>query len=150
MPRSGPAVPIRVSPRGLRSFLVGLSMLTLVAGLALGAAPAGSAPKTLTPVPSAARAVPASKPPPPTGAMIAARGSDTCSMSSRQAVPWPRMVFTASYGGTKAAPVRVWTDWSVAALAGGVGSQNVISAPYERTASIFGWAEFEGCGAAVN
>ena len=44
------------------------------------------------------------------------------------------------------APVRAWTSASVAARAGAFGSQNVISAPYARTASIFGLAELSGWG----
>jgi hypothetical protein len=74
-------------------------------------APLGSAPKTLTPVPSAASAMPANRPPPPTGAMTAASGvsnpaspnsrlttSGACCSSSRNTVPCPSMVRTESYG----------------------------------------------------
>ena len=115
--------------------------------LAQSSAPAGSAPNTLTPVPSAASAVPARSPPPPTGATTAASGGDegTCARSSSMAVPWPRIVFAASYGGTNAAPVCARTVASAAAHAGAVGAQNVIAPPYARTASILGCAELLGC-----
>ena len=61
------------------------------------------------------------------------------------AVPWPRIVFAASYGGTNAAPVCARTVARAAARAGAVGAQKVIVPPYARTASILGCAELLGC-----
>ncbi len=56
-------------------------------------APAGSPARTAVPgfSPLAARAVPESSPPPPTGATTASR-SGIFSISSRQAVPWPAIM----------------------------------------------------------
>ena len=87
--------------------------------------------------------VPDISPPPPTGATRASSGPAS-SINSFAQVACPAMTRSSLYGWTKAAPERSTMVRNVLSRASWVGSQNVISAPYPATASIFTRGEVLG------